>query len=451
MVTRINPRSGAFSYWLSLPGLKLHVMMASYLSHGKSRLANARMRVLYITQIVPYPPHGGVLQRGYNLLRELGRELDVHLVAFHHPDELPYGEAVARSEAALREFCTTVEYLPLWPKRSAAHNALALALAAAYPKPFSVLAHRSPALSRRIREVVASNHRPDVVHLDTIALAQYRTDCGDVPVVLAHHNVESQLMHRRSMIESSWLARRYVAMQARRLERYEAVTSPRFRMNIMVSDADALLLDSISPGVRTVVIPNGVDTDYFAPRTDGEEAAVIYTGGMNMFANRDGVEWFLDEIWPRIRRECPNARFFAVGQKPSQRVLDTAAGDASVEAPGFVPDIRPWVARASVYIVPLRVGGGTRLKMVDAMAQGKAIVATRIGAEGIRGDDGRHFLLADEPDRFAAQVIRLLRDATARRALGNAARDRVVQEYGWPMLAGRLASYYASVVEGTDR
>ena len=404
------------------------------------------MKIVYVTQIVPYPPHGGVLQRGYNLLRELAKNHRVHLLAFHHPDELPRGEPEAEARERLGSFCDRVDFVPLWPKRSRAHKALAVALAAPYPHPFSVLAQRSRQAADILREVTGSTDRPDLVHLDTIALAPYRKVCGAVPCVLAHHNVESQLMERRAAVESLALVRHYLALQARRLRRFEAVTCPQFSLNIMVSETDAELMQVIAPGIRTALIPNGVDVEYFTPRTEAETPAIIHAGGMQMFANRDAVDWFLDEIWPVVKSAVPGVRFLGVGANPTEKLLRFASTDPQVEASGFVPDVRPWVARAGVFVVPLRVGGGTRLKMVDAMAQGKAIVATTVGAEGIHGEDGRHFILADDPETFAQQVIRLLLDHDARRALGATARERVETEYGWPLLAGRLAGLYSGVI-----
>lgn len=408
------------------------------------------MRILFVTQIVPYPPHGGVLQRGFNLLRELGAEHEVHLLAFHHPDELPPGEAVERSKQELSKFCRRLEYFQLWPKQSTLHKAVAFAAGALYPRPFSVLAHRSAAIERRIEEECASAQPPDIVHLDTIALAPYLKRCGSIPAVLAHHNIESQLMSRRADYETG-LARLYVSMQAHRLVAYEREQAKNFPLNITVSAADGKKLQSICPTARTASIPNGVDTNYFTPRTGGETPALIYTGGMNMFANRDAVDWFLDAIWPRIKAAVPEVRFYAIGQRPSARLLAEAAKDPHVEAPGFVDDVRPWVARSAVYVVPLRVGGGTRLKMVDAMAQGKAIVATTVGAEGIDGHDGKEFVLADEPASFADAVIRVLRDRSEMQRLGAAARQRAEERYAWPILGRQLAGHYAQVIEESRR
>lgn len=405
------------------------------------------MRILYVTQIVPFPPHGGVLQRGFNILRELGRAHDVHLLAFHHPDELPEGEAVAQSRSELGRFCREVEYFELWPKKSFAHKAAAFALAAVHPDPFSVLAQRSQCLSRRMAEICRGEDRPDLVHLDTIALAPYAASCGGVPSVLAHHNIESQLMRRRADHERSFLRRVYVQRQSNRLRRYESLTCGHFPLNVTVSAADAAILAEICPGVRTAVIPNGVDTEYFGPRWGNETPAVVFTGGMNMFANRDAVEWFLDAVWPHVKSGVSGVQFFAIGQRPSVRALEASASDASVHVPGHVPDVRPWVERAAIYVVPMRVGGGTRLKIVDAMAQGKAIVSTSLGAEGIDVQNGVHLVIADDAQAFAAQIVDLLANPAERRRLGEAARARAESHYAWQMLGDRLAAAYQQVIE----
>ena len=409
------------------------------------------MRILYVTQIVPYPPHGGVLQRGYNLLKELGSRHELHLLAFHHPDELPPGEAVERSKRALGEFCRSVEYFDLWPKRSAVHKMAALAAAAIQPVPFSVIAHRSRELSHRLAAICRASVPPDIVHLDTIALAPYAGECGKLPVVLAHHNIESQLMRRRGGFERGWLARRYVGREAAKLRDLEARVAGRFLANITVSEADGATLREICPDAVTAVIPNGVDTEYFTPRRGEETPTLIFTGGMNMFANRDGVDWFLQSVWPTVKAQVQEARFVAIGQRPSERLQAAAARDEGVEAPGFVQDVRPAVARAAVYVVPLRVGGGTRLKVLDAMAQGKAIVSTTLGAEGIEVRDGEHLLLADQADAFADRVVELLRRPDERARLGDAARRQAEARYSWRILGERLAAVYSRAIEDGGR
>jgi sugar transferase (PEP-CTERM/EpsH1 system associated) len=399
------------------------------------------MKVLFLSQIVPYPPHGGVLQRGYNLLRELGREAEVHLLAFVHPDVLPTPAAIEQSRQALGAFCQHVEYFRLWPKASKLHQTAGLAMSAASPQPFSVIAHRSAEYQRRTDAVLASAPF-DIVHADTVALSQFVRADVRVPAVLTHHNIESMLMERRARVEKGWLARRFLEREAAKLRAYEAAESPRFDVNVVVSVPDGDALGTIAPGVRTAVVPNGVDVDYFSPQPDRETPALVYTGGMNMFANRDAVLWFCTEVWPRITASVPEVKFFAVGQDPPPELRDLSARDPRITVTGFVDDIRPYVSQAAVYVVPLRVGGGTRLKVLDAMAMGKALVSTAIGCEGIAVRPDEHLVVADTPDAMAAATIALLNDPARRQALGAAARRLVEQRYAWRVVGGQLLEAY---------
>lgn len=404
------------------------------------------MRVAFVSQVVPYPPHGGVLQRGFNLIREVGRAHEVHLFAYVHPDTLHRPDALEEGRRELNRFCSSVNFFPLWPKRSTAHKLAAFAAGAVYPRPFSVLAHQSRTLREQLYRKVRTGC--DLVHLDTIALAALAEGCHPVPCVLTHHNIESRLMARRADVETSAAARWYVRRQARLLEAYEAAQSPRFPVNIVVSELDGEELRQLAPGARTVVVENGVDTDYFRPRRGLEEPALVYTGGMNMFANRDAVTWFVDAVWPILKRSIPNLQFFAVGQDPPEELRRLQKRDTGIQVTGFVDDVRPWVARASVYVVPLRVGGGTRLKVLDAMAQGKAVVSTSVGCEGLRVVPGRDLLIGDTPEAIAEHTLALLRDPTVRLALGDRARALVVNEYSWQHVASRLLAVYDEVARG---
>jgi polysaccharide biosynthesis protein PslH len=400
------------------------------------------VNVLFLSQIVPYPPHGGVLQRGYHLVRELGRRASVHLLAFLHPDELRTEARIEESRAALGEFCERIEYFPLWAKASPAHKAAALAASAFSPLPFSVIAHRSAAFERRVAEALRTAPY-DVVHVDTVALSQFvDLERRAVPSVLTHHNIESMLMERRASVERRPLARQYLQRETSKLRSYEARMSPQYDVNIVVSPDDGQTLAARVPGVRTAVVPNGVNVEYFTPDPTQETPALIYTGGMNMFANRDAVTYFLDEIWPLIRKRVPDTRFFAVGQDPPKELKAYAERDPNVVVTGFVDDIRPYVRKAAVYVVPLRVGGGTRLKVLDAMAMGKAIVSTSIGCEGIAVKPGEHLMTADSPETFAQATVTLLGDRARRHALGRAARDLVERRYAWSVVGDQLLEAY---------
>jgi glycosyltransferase involved in cell wall biosynthesis len=406
------------------------------------------MKIIFVSQIVPYPPHGGASQRIFNLLRELGRENEVTLLAYIHPEALQSADDLEVSRQVIGEFCSRMEYFPMWSKKSPLHKFLAVALGFLYSKPFSVLGYRSKALERRLRELVTDG-RPDIVQLDTIAFAPLKKMVGNVPCVLTHHNIESALMARRAKYEATVLARYYIDLQARRLEHYEREQVQQFALNIMVSAVDAEQLQRIYPGANTIVVENGVDVDYFQPVRGQEQPALIFTGGMNMFANRDAVMWFLDEMWPQLKQRVPELRFYAIGQAPPSELLEMAAADPSIEVPGFVDDVRPWVAKSAVYVVPLRVGGGTRLKVVDAMAQGKAIVSTSVGCEGLHVTDGKEILIAYEPEAFIDHVLALLGDESRRNALGDASRALVEAQYAWPSLGAKLLEGYRKVIEAT--
>ena len=310
--------------------------------------------------------------------------------------------------------------------------------------PFSVGAHRSKPFASATQRALATQSF-DIVHADTIALTPF-VDLQSpqrVAAVLTHHNIESQLMQRRAEVERRTPARWVLKREAWKLAEYEKEVSPRYDVNIFMSEPDRDLLMRRVPGIRAAVVPNGVDITYFAPNGNaGEEQALIYTGGMNMFANLDAVMSFVTETWPAIASAAPDARFYAVGQDPPRELRAIAERDPRIVVTGYVDDIRPLVRRAAVYVVPLRVGGGTRLKVLDAMASGKAIVSTSIGCEGLDVSPGRHLLVADEPADFARTTVELLADSARRAELGAAARARVSERYAWPIVGDQLMAAY---------
>lgn len=406
------------------------------------------MKTLFLSQIVPYPPHGGVLQRGFNIVRELGRRAEVHLLAFVHPDALPTSSTLDESREVLGQYCASIEYFSLWPKQSKVHTMAALGAGLLTASPFSVIAHRSSAFAAASARLLASGPF-DIVHADTIALTPFVNLGADRPVatVLTHHNIESQLMRRRAEVDQRAPARWFLRREAGKLAAYEAAVSPRYDVNVFMSTADQTLLASRVTGLRGAVVPNGVDVDYFAAdEAGGSETALIYTGGMNMFANKDAVLSFLADTWPAVVAAVPDVRFYAVGQDPPRELMALAQADSRIIATGYVDDIRPLVRRAAVYVVPLRVGGGTRLKVLDAMSSGKAIVSTSVGCEGLDVVPGEHLIVADAAADFAAATVEMLRDPGRRRRLGAAARTLVQTRYAWPVVGDELVAAYRHAI-----
>jgi glycosyltransferase involved in cell wall biosynthesis len=280
---------------------------------------------------------------------------------------------------------------------------------------------------------------------------RWLTDLPRVPVACTHHNLESQLLRRYAAGLSPAIVRQYVRLQARRLERLERDVCPRLDLNVMVSDIDARGLAAIAPGAVTTVVPNGTDVEFFQPRGDKAiSGRVAFVGPTYSFPNRDAVEFFLDEMWPNVRRRTPHASLHLVGRN--------AAADAAryssvpdVTPLGHVADIRDPLAQASCCVVPIRIGGGTRLKILDAWAMGKAIVSTAIGCEGLEARDGENILIRDEPDAFAAAVSEVLRDDALRVRLEQNARRTALDVYAWDRVGRRLRDAYDALLVQPSR
>lgn len=394
---------------------------------------------------MPYPPHGGVLQRGYNIIREISKYNRVHLLSFIHPDVLKAKQEVQDAIVELGKFCERVEFFPLWVKESRMNKYAGLLTGLFSSRPFSVLAHRSKQMESRI-DWLLKNDQFDLIHYDTIALSRFNRNCIIIPKVMTHHNIESNLMQRRAQVEKNTLAKYYLYRQAKRLRDYEEAETGKFAVNIVMSEKDGEELKKFNPNVDIEVVSNGVDTTYFTPGNGEETRSVIYTGGMNMFANKDAVLYFLNEIWPIIKAKEPDVKFYAIGQDPPPELIRISDSDRSIIVPGYVNDIRPFVSKAAVYVVPLRVGGGTRLKILDAMAMGKAIVSTSIGCEGLEVSNLENILIVDNPSDFAEKTLDLLRNRRKRNELGIAARRLVESKYSWEKIGSTLQHVYERAV-----
>ena len=401
--------------------------------------------ILVLSHVVPWPTTSGLLIRCYNLLREAARRHRVHLLCLNQ-DVLLAPEAVAASRSHLATFCASVEVFPLPTSGSrAAYGALLLRNVFS-PLPYSVPRFHSPAYEQAVVATLA-RHPIRILQYETIAMAQYSALARDLPAILVHQNVESDLLLQRAASERNPLVRSYVGAQGRKLARYEDHMCRAAAANVVVSAADRAAFRDRMPDARFEVVVNGVDVDYFHPRSDpaGGGDRLVFAGGMSWYPNREAMSWFLAEIWPRIRARRPRARLTIVGSHPPPDVLRAVAAGDGVEAPGLVPDIRPFVCEAAVYVCPLRVGGGTRLKILDAWAMGKAVVSTSLGCEGLHAVPGRDLEVADDPAAFADRVCALLADPGRRRALGAAGRARVVAEFAWPGVAAGMLDLYAEL------
>lgn len=404
------------------------------------------MNLLWISQNVPYPPKTGVLQRNYNLLREAAKLADVYLLAVFKRDILPGEYDLEAAKRELGKLCRRIEIVDL-PIESSRFRLYGTAFSSLFTSdPFSVNWIKDAGMRQQLRRMV-NEVKFDLVHIDTISLAAYRDEVQGLPKILNHHNIESHLFKRRIMYEANPLKRFYYSLEGEKLERYERQVCAEFDTNFTVSDLDMQRLLEFVPSARADVIANGVDVEYFSP---GPEQIVpgnlIVASGMNWFPNRDAVIYMCDDIWPVLAEQMPDLSWTVVGADPPTQLLDLAAGDRRIEVTGFVNDVRPYLSRAEIYLCPMRDGGGTRLKILDALAMGKAIVCTTMACEGIAVTPEENVLLADSPAEFLKQIRRLREDSSLRHRLGSAARNFVIEHYSWGKIGNDLASVYRRLV-----
>jgi polysaccharide biosynthesis protein PslH len=395
-------------------------------------------KILFVTSRLPYPPSEGHQLRAWHLLRAASREHQVTLLSLRRPDEPPLPEHLPGINLA------GVHQIDL-PALKLPHQVAGLALRGLLSgRTLLDLRYRPRALQQRFDQLV---QQADLVHLDILAVAGLLERVPDgVPAVLNEHNVESLLARKRIAMETRPLQRLLLRLKYRGLERFERRACARAHRVLACSQADAERLRALAPGCRVNVVPNGVDLTKFSPGRPGDEQndSLVFVGHMGWFPNRDGIEYFITEILPLLKQR-QSLQLEVIGRKEHLAVPSAVTG--RVNFAGFVDDLQARVRRAAVFIVPLRAGSGTRLKILEAMAMGKAIVSTRIGAEGIGLVDGDSACLADTPDEFARAIERLLDDPELRHRLGRRARLLAEQRYGWTVIGKRLLSTYESLLQ----
>jgi polysaccharide biosynthesis protein PslH len=408
-----------------------------------------RKRLLFLSQCLPFPPHSGVTNRTYHILRELQREFDVALVAFsrrnHQPDSASRVSAAAKLRLVVSDVREAAVIGSEWSMALKLRNHLSSLLTG---KPYIFYDYSHQGFGRALRGEL-SLAQPDLVHLDSMDLYRWLPSLPAVPIACTHHNVESELLRQRADRIPRRATRAYLRHQANLVERIERRLCSRFDINVMTSEPDAERLRVLAPEARTSVVPNGVDIDYFRPTSPQElvPARVAFLGPTYMFPNRDAVDFFLADVWPLISRRYPESTFHLIGKNSVDEKLRFES-HPGVRCEGYVPDIRPSFAEAECSVVPLRVGGGTRLKILDAWSMGKAIVSTSIGCEGLETADGRNILIRDDAKGFADAVVQILNDAELRNRLGHEGRMTVEKHYAWPIVGRHLSSLYMELIEG---
>ena len=395
-----------------------------------------KMKILFLSPTVPFPLTDGGRIRVFNLLKQIAEKSGVTLLALEtQPTD-------AEGVTQLQQLGVQVHLVPNAPTLPRV-SFRTLVNAFRKRQPITVARYDLPAYRQKFRELLATENY-DLVHYEMFHIAQFHTET-DLPGVLSQQNVDSEIWRRLCGETTNPFYKFVYWTQQLAFQRYERVLSPKFDAVTCTSSIDASVFQQHCAEDAIAIIPNGVDVTHFQPDFTAEAPThLIYIGSMDWYPNEDAVAFFADEVLPSIQSKVPNVRFSIVGGNPSARVQKLAEREGVVVT-GRVPEIKPYFAEATVFVVPLRIGSGTRLKILEALAMGKAIVSTSVGAEGLDLKDGEEIFIADEPKAFADAVTRLLTDSALRRRIGENGRTRVEQDYDWRSIGEKLHVLYTEI------
>ena len=406
------------------------------------------MNLLFLLPQPPYPPRQGTAIRNWGLIK--------HLVARHVITLVSFADEGQADAPELRAACRRIVFVPA-PRRSRTDRLRTLLS----PKPDLARRLWSAEMAHALAEVL-NESAFDFVHVEGLEMAPY------IPIILSSksprpkivydaHNAEAVIQHRAFVTDfrrsqpARWPAALYSWLQIPRLQAFEAEVCRQVEAVTCVSHEDATALQKLVPRLRPIVVPNGIDLESYTeyeiqniakpPHGTSPHTQLVFTGKMDYRPNLDAALWFADHIFPRIRAACPEAQFIIVGQKPPDSLLKRH-GQNNVVVTGAVEDTRPFIAGSAVYVAPLRMGGGTRFKLLEAMALARPIVSTSLGAEGFRVQSGRELWLADTPADFAEAVLTLLADPERAKAMGEVGLAFVRAEYDWSVIIPRLEELY---------
>jgi len=286
----------------------------------------------------------------------------------------------------------------------------------------------------------------DAVHFDTISLAPYKSLLPNLPSTLDHHNIESDMMFTRSSKEKNKIKQFYFWQEAIKLQKYEKQHCPKFDYNLTCSELDSERLLRISYTSKERVIPNGVDTKYFKPiEAEKVPDSMIFAGGLSWYPNIDAMHYLADEIWPLLKQKIPDITMSVIGKNPSKKLLNLGKKDKNFNVYGFVDDVRPYIAKSMIYVCPIRDGGGTKLKILDALAMGCAIVAHPMAIEGIDLKHDQNVLIANSAEEFVKYITLLLNNPLLRKKLSENGRQVVIDKYSYTSIGEKLAATFTEL------
>jgi len=400
------------------------------------------MNLLFLSTRSPYPLISGHSLRTYHILKGAAQNHNVTFVTFV---QLPEHELKKEKLDHLKSFCKAVYPFEIPADVSKTKLAKMLFLNLFSHLPFVAQKYDAPLMRQKIREIIQREHI-DLVHVDMLPLTAYTNEFENLPKILVNHNVESVRLYRWFKTEPNPVKKAYLGIQWLKLRSFERSAMNQFDGCVVVSEIDRELLLKMGVSSKIFVVPNGTDTKFFKPN-HGKVVnnSVLWIGHMDVHTNKDAVLYFWKDIYPILQKKYPEVKVTFVGTAPPKEIAAAARTDGNVRVTGFVDDIRPYIDEAAVMVVPIRIGSGTRLKILDAMAMGKAIVSTSVGCEGINVSDGKDILIADDPEGFANKTIELLKNPDMRINLEKNALE-LVKTYDWSLIGEKQELVYKDVM-----
>ncbi|SYZ73062.1 putative Glycosyl transferase group 1 [Candidatus Zixiibacteriota bacterium] len=396
------------------------------------------MKILIIDEEFPYPLNTGKRIRSFNLLSRIARNNAVTYLA--------YGtESTESFEALKKAGLNPVAVPPHVPTKSGPLFYFRLLGNLLSRHPYIVTSHYSKVFAERLHEMIA-RERPDIIICEWTPYAIFVRDIFGPKKVIVAHNIEHRIWRRYYENEANFLKKWYIARQMGKVERFEKESFSAVDGATAVSEIEAEQIRGINPACIVAVVDNGVDPEYYNLPDVPENKNLVFVGSMNWRPNQDAINYFVHDIFPLIREKDKKITVTFVGQDPPE-VIRKLGRLPGISVADNVTDVRPYVQNAAVSIVPLRIGGGSRLKILEAFAMRKAVVSTTVGAEGLEVANEKHLLLADTAKSFAEAILRLMNDSELRRNLGESGRQLAVEKYSWDILAEKLQRFLDKLME----
>lgn len=406
-----------------------------------------KKNILFVADIVPYPPNTGIKIRTYNIIKQLHKKFNVILIAFNHRIFFPEKKDLEIAIKSLNNFCNEIYILDIPSDRNKIQYYLCLFKNLFSLNPYRVQRYWSNECEKVIKNILNSKHI-DLVHFDKTEFFEYSKYFNKIPIVITNHNVESKLMKYRSKYEVSFLRKFFAFLQYLKTEKYERKSLNEVDAFITCTKND---LQYFTKHIKVenlhAIIENGVDVENYKPGLNSEEDYFLIIGAQSKeaTANYDATHYFMKKIWPELIKKIPNIKLKIVGRNPDKSIIDYGFNDHRIEVIGFVEDERDVLEKSLALLVPLRLGGGSRLKIITAMAMKKTVISTTIGAEGIQCNNNHNVIIADEPKLFAEKIVNIYYDRELRNKIGMNALNLVHNVYDWNIIGNKIINFYDKI------